>query len=262
MKDMKSSDTRGSPKGFPILRKSPIVEATFQMNFVLKSPLTDSTARAFVQSHFPDFKYKETIYSESIEFKKKTVREPPETITHHQNWVGVRFVRDNRVITILSSGFAFGILKPYPSDESFFGEISAISKMFREQYADIPVTRLGLRFINRFAVDAPEHKPDRLFVTVPSLTRELGYGDPLKFLYQDVFQDRETGVVVVSNRLYPANGQDTPHEQKALLDIDASMTPNQVLDEGDFANAVSCLRLVVNKTFFGSVQESIISELS
>ena len=47
MKDMNSSDTRGSPKGFPILRKPPIVEATFQMNFVLKSPLTDSTARAF-----------------------------------------------------------------------------------------------------------------------------------------------------------------------------------------------------------------------
>jgi uncharacterized protein (TIGR04255 family) len=134
--------------------------------------------------------------------------------------------------------------------------------MFMEQYADMPVTRLGLRYINRFAVDAPKHKPDRLFVTVPSLTHELGYGDPLKFLYQDVFQDRETGVVVVSNRLYPANGPDTPHEQKALLDIDASMTPNQVLDEGDFAKAVSCLRIAVNKTFFGSVQESIIAELS
>ena len=90
MKDMNSSNNRASPKGFPLLRKPPIVEATFQMNFVLKSPLTDSTARAFVQSHFPDFKYKETIYSESIEFKKKTVQAPPETITHQQNWVGVR----------------------------------------------------------------------------------------------------------------------------------------------------------------------------
>lgn len=258
---MNGSGTSGNPKGFPLLRKPPIVEATFQMNFVLKFPLTDSTARAFVQSLFPDFKYKETIYSESIEFKKKTVQEPPEAITHQQNWVAVRFAKDNRVMTILSNGFAFGILEPYPSDESFFGEISAISKMFREQYADMPATRLGLRFINRFAVDAPEHKPDKLFVTVPSLSREFGYGDPLKFLYQDVFQDRETGVVVVSNRIYPANGPDTPHEQKALLDIDASITPNKVLDEGDFANAVSCLRTAVNKTFFGSVQESIISEL-
>ena len=259
---MKRSDAIESPNAFPLLRKPPIVEATFQMNFVLKSPLTDSTARAFVQSHFPDFKYKETIYSESIEGKKKTIQEPPETITHQQNWVGVRFVRDNRVITIFSNGFAFGILKPYPSDESFFGEISTISKLFREQHADVPVTRLGLRYINRFAVDAPEHKPDRLFVSVPSLTCEIGYGDPLKFLYQDVFEDKETGVVVVSNRLYPANGPDTPHEQKALLDIDASMTPNQVLDEVDFANAVSCLRIAVNKTFFGSVQKSIIAELS
>ena len=134
--------------------------------------------------------------------------------------------------------------------------------MFMEQYADMPVTRLGLRYINRFAVDAPKRKPDRLFVTVPSLTHELEYGDPLNSLYQDIFQDRETGFVVVSNRLYPANDPDTPHEQKALLDIDASMTPNQVLDEGDFANTVSCLQLAVNKTFFGSVQESIISELS
>ena len=259
---MNRLDTRGSPNGFPLLRKPPIVEATFQANFVLKVPPTDSTARTFVQRHFPDFKYKGTIYSEAIEVKKKTVQEPPETITHQQNWVGVRFVRDNRVITILSDGFAFGILKPYPSDESFFGEISTISKLFREQYVDVPVTRLGLRYINRFSVDAQEHRPDSLFATVPSLTYELGYGDPLKFLYQDVFKDRETGVVVVSNRLFPANGPETPHEQKALLDIDASMTPNQVLGEADFASAVSCLRIAVNKTFFGSVQKSIIAEFS
>lgn len=260
MKDMNSSGTRGSPKGFPVLRKPPIVEATFQMNFALKTSLTEKTARTFIHQHFPDFKYKETIYSESIEVKKKTVQDPPETITHQQNWIGVRFVNDNRVITIFSDGFSFGILKPYPSDESFYSELSSMSKLFQERYAGMPVTRLGLRYINRFAVDGPEHTPDKLFVTSAFPTGELG--DPLKFLYQDVFRDKETGVVVVSNRLYPSNGAETPHATKALLDIDASLTPNQVLEEEVLANAVSSLRAAVNKTFFGSVQDAIILELS
>ena len=259
---MSHSSAKGSPNGFPILRKPPIVEATFQMNFALKTSLTDETARAFVQEYFPDFKYKETIYSESIEVKKKAVQEPPETITHQQNWIGVRFVNDNRVITIFVDGFAFGILKPYPSDESFFAELSSMSILFQKQYAGMPVTRLGLRYINRFHVDASEHRLDNLFVIVPSSRGEFGYGEPLKFLYQDVFRDRETGVIVVLNRLYPSNGADTPHDTKALLDIDASLTPNQVLEEEKFANAVSSLRTAVNKTFFGSVQKTIIAELS
>ncbi len=254
------SSAIGSPNGFPILRKPPIVEATFQMNFALKTSLTEETARAFVHEHFPDFKYKETLYSESIEVKKKTVQEPPETITHQQNWIGVRFVNDNRIITIFSDGFAFGILKPYPSDESFYTELSSMSKLFQERYAGMPVTRLGLRYINRFAVDGPEHTPDKLFALSTFPPGRLG--DPLKFLYQDVFRDKETGVIVVSNRLYPSNGADTPHATKALLDIDASLTPNQVLEEEAFANAVSSLRAAVNKTFFGSVQNAIISELS
>ena len=137
-----------------------------------------------------------------------------------------------------------------------------MSKLFLEQYSDIPVKRLGLRYINRFVVDESKHRLNNLFVTVPSLADHLGYGDPLKFLYQDVFRDRETGVVVVLNRLYPSNGPDTPHEQKALLDIDASMMPNQVLNETDVAKAVSCLRTAVKRTFFGSVQKSFLKEFS
>ena len=259
---MAKSIARSRSNCFRILRKSPIVEATFQVNFAMKRPITDVDFKSFVKTHFAGYEFKEEIYSESIAVKKKALREPPETITHHQNLIGVRFVKDNRVLTLFTDGFAFGILKPYPTDESFFAEISSVTKKFFDQHADAPVTRIGLRYINRFAVDATEHAPGKLFTTVPSLPSRLGYGDPLQFLYQDVFRDRETGVVVVSNRLYPSNGPDTPHEPKAVLDIDASLMPNQVLDESGFEKSVVCLRYAVNKTFFGSVRKSVIEELA
>ncbi len=232
------------------------------MNFAMKVPTTEKDAKSFVQNHFQGYKYKEEIYSESIAVKKKGLREPPETITHQQSWIGARFARDNRVISVFSDGFSFGILTPYPSDESFFHGISTTTKLFAECYANMVVTRIGLRYINRFAADTAEHKPEKLFTTIPSSLSKLGYGDPIQFLHQDVFRDSGTGVMIVSNLLCPSNGPNTPNAPKALLDIDAFLMPNQILSESDWEKAVSDLRDAVNRTFFGTGRKNIIMELT
>lgn len=247
---------------FPILKESPLVEATLQANFAVKPLMAEADAKAFVKKNFPCYRYKEDLFSESIAVKKKGIKAPPETITHQQRWTGSRFVADNRVITVFADGFAFGVLKPYPAGGVFFDEIKAIAHAFVEPYAGVPLTRLGLRFINRFSTDAVEYRPSKLFSTMPALPSRLGYGEPIQFLYQDVFLNRDTGISVVVNRLFPVKGVDLPQDGKALLDIDASQTPNRVLDENEFADAVDALRLAVDKMFFGSVRKSIIEELT
>ena len=247
---------------FPILKKSPIVEATFQVNFAIKPLMTETNAKSFVAKNFPGYSYKEDIFSESIAVKKRNAKDPPENITHQQSWTGVRFTLNNRVITVFANGFAFGILKPYPTDGSFFAEIKNVTKAFAGLYASAPVTRVGLRFINRFAADDVEHRPDRLFSTLPAGPSRLGCGEPIQFLYQDVFRNRDTGIVIVVNRLSPVNAAtDMPQDNKALLDIDASQNPNRVLDESEFDETVDALRFAVDKTFFGSVRRPVIEEL-
>jgi len=170
---------------FPILKKSPIVEATFQVNFAVKPPMTEADAKSFVAKNFSSYSYKENIFSESIAVKKKSVKDPSEAITHQQNWTGSRFISNNRVITVFADGFAFGVLKPYPTDDVFFAEISDVAKAFVASYSGVPVVRLGLRFINRFSADAVGHRPDKLFSTLPSAPSRLGYGVSVQFQEHD-----------------------------------------------------------------------------
>ena len=247
-------------KHLPVLRKSPIVEATFQVNFALKPLLTEADVKSFVAKAFPTFAYKEDFFTESIAVKKKAVKDPPEEITHRQNWAGSRFCKDNLIITVFPDGFALGILKPYPTDGSFFGEIEKIARGFSDRCFPSPVTRIGLRFINRFAVDSKDREPRKLFSTMPAPPSRQGCGEPVQFLYQDVFRDPSTGTVVVVNRLFPQVAGVT-QEPGALLDIDASQTPNRVLDAKEFAATIDELRYAVDKTFFGSVKRPIIEGL-
>lgn len=251
----------GKPKDFPILKNSPIVEATFQVNFAVKQLLTSDLACDFVQKNIPDFKYREDIFAESISVKKKNAKAPPEEITHNQTWTGARFVKENQVITILPNGFAYGILKPYPTDESYFKNIAEIACKIGVQFSGMVTTRVGLRFINRFETNA-DQTPAKVLTTIPVAPKNTGYGDPARFLYQDLFVNKETGIGVVVNRVFPANDPSAPHEQKVILDIDASFVPNRVLGESDFEKIVAELRFAVNKTFFGSVQKNVIKELS
>ena len=67
-------------------------------------------------------------------------------------------------------------------------------------------------------------------------------------------------MVVVVNRLFPQVAG-VAQEPGALLDIDASQTPNRVLDVKEFAAAIDELRYAVDKTFFGSVKRPIIEGL-
>ena len=249
------------PKDFPILKNSPIVEATFQVNFAVKQSLTSALACDFIQKNLPDFKYREDIFAESILVKKKNAKAPPEEITHNQTWTGVRFVRENHVITIFPNGFAYGILKHYPTDESYFKNIAEMACMIGVLFSGMATTRVGLRFINRFETNA-ERTPEKVLMTIPAVPKNAGYGDPARFLYQDLFVNKETGIGVVVNRVFPANDPAAPQEQKVILDIDASLVPNRVLEKADFEKIVAELRFAVNKTFFGSVQKNVIKELS
>ena len=251
----------GKLTDFPILKSSPIVEATFQVNFAVKQALTSALACSFVQEQLPGFKYREDIFAESISVKRKNAKALPGGITHNQIWTGVRFIRENHVITIFPNGFAYGILKPYPADESFFKNISEIAETIGAQFSGMATTRVGLRFINRFEITA-DRTPAKVLTKIPISPKNTGYGDSASFLYQDLFVNKETGIGVVVNRVFPANDPATPYEQKVILDIDASLVPNRVLKSADFEKIVDELRFAVNKTFFGSVQKDVIKELS
>lgn len=249
-------------KSFRILKKSPIVEATFQVNFAPKTLVSEAEAKDFLKTTFPKYVFKEDIYSEQIAVKGNGVKDPPEAITHLQSWVGVRAQKDKWILTLFSNGFALGVLKPYPTDEGFFKEIEKVLGVFSPKYARTAVSRIGLRFINRFIVDDAGHSFSNLFLTTPKTPSCLGYGEPIRFLHQDVFLNKETGVTVMVNQVFPANDPLSPREPKVILDIDASVRPNQVLESKLLLGAVENLRFTVNKVFFGSIKKPIIQELS
>lgn len=238
---------------FPVLRNPPIVEATFQVNFAVKTPMGAEEAKEFVKRKFPGYLFKGTLFTESISVKKKAPIAPPAEIIHEQNWMGAHFAEGNRILTLLPNGYAFGVLQPYPTDESFFKNIQEVGEAFASRYSGVPVARMGFRFINRF--DESPLSPADLLRTLPSSPARLGYGAPVKFFYQDVFRDADKGIVLVVNRLYPAN-----QKQNTLLDIDASLMPNKILDSEAFERAMIDLRHAANKAFFGSVKPPILEK--
>jgi len=224
--------------------------------------MAESEVKSFAQKLFPDFQYKEDIFNDAIQVKQKGVAEPPETITHQRSWVGVRYKRGNRVLTFFANAFAYGVLKPYPADESFFSEICGVLNTLASQYAALPAVRVGLRFINRVSVDFVSRPLTSVIRTLPSCPARLGFGDPKQFLYQDVYSNAETGVSVAVTRVYPANDPNAPQSPCAILDIDASVVPNQVVDADGYEKIVNDLRMTVNKVFFGTLSKQLIKELS
>lgn len=73
---------------FPILHNPPIVEATFQVNFAVKTPMRAEEAKEFVKRKFPGYFFKGTLFTESISVKKKAPIAPPAEIIHEQNRMG------------------------------------------------------------------------------------------------------------------------------------------------------------------------------
>ena len=245
-------------KEFPALGVSPIVEATCQVNFALEKPLTREEAKDLATRFFPEFKHNGDIFSESIAVEKKDPSKPPTQIRHQQNWTGVRFIRGSRVITIFQDGLAYGIMSPYPNDDSFFDEVINTMKIAEEKIPDKAITRIGLRFINRLPVG--EGRCGRLkdvLVTLPETPQKIGEAEPARFLYQDCFFDRKTGVSTVVNRVYPANDPSAPNKPMIILDIDSFVTPQKCLATEEFEASLDMLRTAVNTMFFGSVGDKM-----
>lgn len=245
-------------KEFPVLRHPPIVEATCQVNFALEQSLTKAEANSLAGAYFPEFKYNGDIFSESISVKKNEPDQPPTEIKHQQNWTGVRFVRENRVVTIFQDGLAYGIVSPYPDDESFFAEVINTMRMAEEKIPDKAVTRIGLRFINRLPVgEVGCERLKDVLTTLPEPPCGIGGLDPVRFLYQDCFYDSKTGVSSVVNRVYPANEPSAPNKPMMILDIDSCVTPQKCLAADEFQSNLNLLRTSVNTMFFGSVGDKM-----
>lgn len=239
---------------FPHLNKAPIVEAVLDIRGVPSVAWNETTLQNELKQRLPDYPKHETM--RETKFQLPAGKTAP--VVEDFGCVGFKLhSADNLHIVQFNKGsFVFSRLKPYQDWERFSQEALRLWAIYCDLLKPNAIGRIGLRFINRIAVNQPKVELSDYYKYSPSSIKELNW--PLSgYLHHDMLQVPET--------LYSVNliktVQNVPGEVGLLLDIDVFMQSRFAYNELRIIECIEEMRWVKNKIFFGSLTDKAIEEL-
>lgn len=158
-----------------------------------------------------------------------------------------------RVAQLRTDGFTFNWLRPYRNWEELFAQ----ARVFWDEYLAIAepeqVTRIAVRYINRFPVDLPTDLGE--VVRIPGQWLPPGFEGPVSdFLYRITFREEESALrcnLTLTGERNPPGGADV------ILDIDCfevrMLSPT---DPQIWERVLPDLRHLKNRVFFSTLTES------
>ena len=145
-------------KTYPVLNPAPVIEAVFCVDFAGLPQLTSKSAVFLMQAVDAKYEKKGDLVSRSLMFDMTS---PVREIKPDTTWNGGRFQDGNSDVAVLSNltpqivRFCYSRLKPYSSWVEFVATGQRLVNGFvAAQKADPVVKRVGIRYINHFAVPA------------------------------------------------------------------------------------------------------------
>jgi|SRR5579862_1977503 len=197
-----------------IYKNPPIIEAVLDLKFTPGDSFDfaklDASCREKYTREYP-IVLKQVQNNVSFEFSENPALGP--VISHE----GLRFVSadEKQILQLKTDGFTFSRLKPYEQWESFRDEAKKLLDIYQELALPKNVTRVALRFINRFdfptsSVDLSEYL--NIFPQIPDIYKLNGLAMQVILDQPDI---RST--LVISQALIPPA---RPGVISLLLDFD------------------------------------------
>lgn len=237
---------------FETLSKAPIVEAVIEVRC---KPTVPWEANFVTSETKPELRDYPNVASQD-EFQQGVKFEPgkpPET-SQSAAWKGLRFQSEDQkqIVQFNKDGFLFSRLKPYENWEKFSNEAFRLMAIYQRIAKPKELTRVGLRFINRFSLP-PQEAEFEQYVETPPL--------PPKGLNLPFFGFLHHETLAIPGHRYGINLIRTiqvPQDQLTqglaiILDIDVFTLDNTITELDGLQNRLGEMRWLKNKVFFGSV---------
>lgn len=255
------SSTRGESELFPHLVQAPIVEAVIHWQaWAQRWPAMEDLKQELAR-RFPDY----AKVRPQHEFRHHVELNHPggpdrEKSSSSVTWQGFRLTSNDEryVVQFLRGGVVFSRLAPYQDWAHFEAAAWPFWETFAELCAPAGVQRIGVRFVNRFALLKGRKPPDYL-ANMPKPPK----GSRLQsesFLYQERYRVPKTGVTVnVVRTNQPASGS-LEESNAVILDIDVSIERPMELDAELMHARLAEMRQLKNEVFFRSITAKAVQE--
>ena len=238
---------------FRHLSKAPIVEAVLDLRVASSAELDESSLQNQLKERLPDYPKHDTVQETEVQLSPKRTKVIKDLVH-----VGLKFQSEDSfyVVQFNKDSFVFSRLKPYENWKKFSQEALRLWKIYCELLKPTEIGRIGLRFINRLAIEQEQKVELADCYKRPPLPIE-GLNWPLSdYLHRDVLQVLGTPYSVNVIKTV----QRTQQEAGLLLDIDVFMGKRLSFNELRISEHMNKMRWVKNKVFFSSLTEKALGE--
>ena len=238
---------------FRHLSKAPIVEAVLDLRVACSAELDESSLQNQLKERLPDYPKHDMVQETEVQLSPKRTKVIKDLVH-----VGLKFQSEDSfyVVQFNKDSFVFSRLKPYENWKKFSQEALRLWKIYCELLKPTEIGRIGLRFINRLAVEQEQKVELADYYKRPPRPIE-GLNWPLSgYLHRDVLQVLGTPYSVNVIKTV----QRTQQEAGLLLDIDVFMGKRLSFNELRISEHMNKMRWVKNKVFFSSLTEKALEE--
>lgn len=246
------------------MSQAPITEAVIEVRAVLESPWDEKGVQRSLRERLPEY----PLFSSQKEFKQEfqlsvSPETPAKQTFRDLGLKGFRLQSADKchIVQFNKDGFVFSRLRPYAEWQVFVGEALRLWEIYSELAKPHEIPRIGLRFINQVAcpLDSFELSDYLRIVPIPPVGL-----DNLPFAG---FLHHET--LMVPDYPYMINIVKTLQPPQAtnkkgltlILDIDVFTTEKCGVDGDTIRGYLEEMRWLKNKTFFGSITDSLMEAL-
>lgn len=243
-------------KEWPILAKPPVDVALFQIKF----DIGDSSLSAFtafesrISAEFP---IKKQSFATEINFPntKIPLGVSQVTGTSKTKVAGYLYLSTDQKskIEIKEDTFTYIEEHPYKDWDNFTSSVQNFLMAFQEAFEGHLITRISIRFINRFVLSDFESPLD-YFKTTISASEESAVPYPVgKYAFNLMLPVDESTYSIVKQEFDKVSDQ-----VNYIFDIDVLNQSNLIFDIESILSVLSDLRKIKNDIFFGNITDKLI----
>lgn len=194
------------------------------------------------------------IEKQNLQFSEFLVQPEIQASAHRAQQIGFRFIHSDkrRIVQARIDGFAFSLLAPYESWESFSQEAQKLWARYREHIQPDAITRLAVRYINQLDVPSPTVELKDYLATVPEIAPGLPQVLERYFMQLVLRMDENQARAIINQGLVPPP---IPQTTSIILDIDVFRDESVPQDEQGIWYAFEDLRKGKNRIFDASITE-------
>jgi uncharacterized protein (TIGR04255 family) len=239
---------------FSALAHAPAIEAVIHWQAPASKTLDFEKLREELTQRLPDYPICDPQFG--LEFSATASPDGAAEVSQRTQWDGftLQDAQNRHVAQFTRSGVAFSRLEPYEDWQAFQSEAMRFWTIFLALAEPTEIQRLGIRYINRIALNDGE-QPSLYLNTVPPAPPGIELPTEA-FFHQDMYKVPNYPYHINWVRTIQPKGADLTDGQALIVDIDVSTTDLLELDKPILTQRLHEMRWLKNKFFFSCTTET------